>query len=133
MKFFISYICPCLYVKKDSLLRLMHGCHMELLEFAIKEEYTTLYCEHYILQGRQNCCDLHLDVFIVHDGTSFTVCCVGCICQMRKNFDGYDILEYMVKKSNLFDANWICTSLCFERLEKSVYNCNRFDKNTIGV
>lgn len=103
---------------------------MDLLEFSIKQGYTTLYCEYYILQARPNCSHLHLHVFIVNDGTSFTVCCVGCVCQMRKKFNGYDILEYIVKKkSNFFDANWICTSVCFEILENFVYNCSRFDEN----
>ena len=67
----------------------MHGFHMDLLEFSIKEGYTTLYCKRYILQARPNCSDLNLDIFIVHDGASFTVVgCIGCVYQMRKYFNG---------------------------------------------
>ena len=92
---------------------------MDLLEFSIKVYYIILWT--YIWQARPNYSDLYLDVFIVHDGTSFTACCVGCVCQIRKNFNGHHILEYMMKKSNFFEAYWNCTSVCFERLENFVY------------
>ena len=62
----------------------MHGFHLDLLEFSVKEGYTTLYCEHYILQARPNCFDLYLDIFIVHGGIPFTVCCVGCLSNKKK-------------------------------------------------